>query len=144
MACAVGAAPARPTCPDGADGADGCAPIGLRVPRPGLAGGSSPPRSGSSSGSVNRHFAGSSSDGRQWKLGHPFQVDVLPRDPKIMVVLQQQPHLRGDPTLTLQDTTESGSGYVKLGRKFTATDAMGLKVDVRDELARMGRVVHSH
>lgn len=94
----------------------------------------------------------------QLQLANPLQVDVLTSNPKVMGVLHGEPalgraanslgkaqrHLRGDPTGALQDAAEGGRRDIELFRELSTTDAIGLKVDLGDELTGVGRVVHSH
>ena len=94
----------------------------------------------------------------QLELANPLQVDVLTSNPKVTGVLHGEPtlgraanslgkaqrHLWGDPTGALEDATEGGRRDIELFRELSTTDAIGLKVDLGDELTGVRRVVHSH
>jgi hypothetical protein len=57
---------------------------------------------------------------------------------------QTERHFRRDTARSLEDTAERRGCYIQLFSKLAATDAIGLKIDVDDELAGVGRVMHSH
>ena len=94
----------------------------------------------------------------QLELADAQQVDMLAGDPKIVGVLHCEPtlgraanrlgkakrHFWRDPARALEDATQRRGCNIQLFSELAATDAIGLKVNIGDELTRMRGVVHSH
>jgi len=86
------------------------------------------------------------------------ELDTPPDLPKIVVVLHGEPalrratkrlgkaqgHLRADAAGTRQDAIQRGSSHTELCGKLATTKIVRLKINLDNELAGMGRIVHSH
>lgn len=83
---------------------------------------------------------------------------MLPCQPQVVRVLHCQPafrrptdgfgqakrHLRGDAAATLENPAERRRRHIELECQFPAADPVGFEIDVGDEFAGVGRVVHCH
>lgn len=94
----------------------------------------------------------------QSKLADTLKVYMLASDPQVVEVLHGEPalgrsshrlgkakrHFRCNPAAAPENATQSRSSHIQLFRELAAADAIGLKVDLGNELTGMRGVVHSH